>query len=281
MRVLEACPRRFALQYIGNTPRGESKQNLRTLGRRRPSGDYMRRAVSEAIHRRLLALKRNERTSPGDEAAWVRDHVRAAFMSGGEASHLELEMSAVDNLVSRAQHRARHSREIDLLKRIDAGESMEWLPLERRQPRVTHRRLLWTAPDLIVHIDGTWNLVRFAMEAGRSGPREHERLELGLMLDWAMAEPSLPSDPAAFRIRRIAWRWDRWVDWQRPGTADWMRESRDLLDADIHILRRAHLKLDGFANLDALPTARKRRECVSCGYRAICPGSLVKPIKAG
>jgi hypothetical protein len=60
-----------------------------------------------------------------------------------------------------------------------------------------------------------------------------------------------------------------------------MRESRDLLDADIHILQRAHLKLDGFGNLDALPTARKRRECVSCGYRAICPGSLVKPVRAG
>jgi hypothetical protein len=281
MRVLETCPRRYALQYIGLKEKRSDRTNHRALARRRPAEDHMRRAVSGGIARRLTCLRRGERLSPGDEAGWVADTIRAAFKIGGAAGHHRLDTEPVDDLISRAQHRLRRSREIDILRRIDRDEAAEWLPLERLRPLHTTNESLWTAPDLIVSIDGRWQLIRFAMEAGRSQPAEHQRLELGLVLDWAVREPSLPSDPAAFSVRRIAWRWDRWVDWQRPGSAAWLEESRTLLDADLSILRRAHLGLDGFRNLDSLESATRRRECVTCGFAAVGPVSLVKKVRAG
>ena len=203
MRVLETCPRRYALQYIGLKEKRSDRTNHRALARRRPAEDHMRRAVSGGIARRLTCLRRGERLSPGDEAGWVAETIRAAFKIGGAAGHHRLDTEPVDDLISRAQHRLRRSREIDILRRIDRDEAAEWLPLERLRPLHTTNESLWTAPDLIVSIDGRWQLIRFAMEAGRSQPAEHQRLELGLVLDWAVREPSLPSDPAAFCVASL------------------------------------------------------------------------------
>lgn len=241
----------------------------------------MRRAVAAALTRHLEHLREGRLLSAADEAAWVADHVRRAFDHGGVADHHRMEAEAVDTLVERAQHRWQTLRETALLRRLASAEPIEWLPLERRLPMRTENARLWTAPDLLVNLEGTWQLVRFAMEVGKRRPAEHQRLELGLLLDWALREASLPADPAAFRVQRIAWRWNGWVSWSARGSATWVEDSRALLDADLRVLRRAHLRFDGFGDLDALDTAVHRRTCAACGFHEICPASRAKPVTAG
>ncbi len=244
------------------------------LGAQRPAADHMRRAVARAIERLLKGVHRGEPHSDGDQNAWLRDRIRAAFTTGGDAAHHRLPAEEIEVMVEEGLHRLQGICKVPVIKSILSSEAQEWMPLERLEPDITDDALLWVIPDIIARFNGGWQLIRIAMEAGATAPNAVQRLELGTMLDWAVRQPTMPTTPRSYSVTRVAWRWNGWVQWKRPADEYWLDESRELLRADLVRLRRVHLRLDGFDDIDSLEGASKRRQCRNCGYAPICPVSL-------
>ena len=278
MKTLNECPRRYVHHHVvgrGGWPGGPRQDDADValawrLGSRRPHSDLMMRAVSEGIRDRLWAEHQDEAWSEGAAEAVLRSRIDESIRTqDGCVDAMEL-----DSLVEGGWERLRAIERAPLISLLGRGERIdEWTPLDRLDPLRQDGARLYAAPDLLARSGSTWHLVRISAQIGRREPLESQRLELGMLLAWALEQPGLAREPARFIIHRLGWRGHRWLSWRQRCSETWLRDSRALVEHDLAALSQARWKAGPFTELELLPTTDQKRICRGCGYREICPGA--------
>ncbi len=271
------CARRYVHQHIigrGGYPGGPRQKDPDValawrLGNRRPTSDLMIRATSEGIKDWLESKNSGEEWSSGGAKVLLTARLRTKIRGQGD----EIDDDEIGTMIEQGMERISGLARAPTLSLLDSERVTEWMPLDRLQPMRFNDSRVYAAPDLIVKVGSRWHLIRLTTQMWRRIPSEVQQLELGVMLQWAMEEPSLPDDPAEFVVQRIGWLAHRWLAWQQRGSTVWLDAARLTLLHDLRELGYARHSAGRFGNLDIVEASGKRRDCSTCGYREICPAA--------
>lgn len=256
------------MRYIFAAQKRKNSQldlsNLRAMSQRRPPPDLMRRALADTIEMTFRRLHAGEPMSSEEARVRYDDALDVQVKK-----HLLGSVDAGQLARLREQGHARLNA-LGGVPLFDALEGREWMPLKTARPSIQPGLALWNVPQLIRREGATWHLYRFQMEAHAARPSPSQRIELGLLIDWATRQEMLPADASAYVVHRIAWRWNRWVTWTSPGKARWVEEARRLLSADVGAIRDIQFDVREWGDLAALPGPRSRRMCRTCAFAQVC-----------
>ncbi len=224
------------------------------------------RAVGSGIKRWLETKYIGEKWTPHSAQVEMTANVRTQLRDqSGDAAVAES-----DSLVERGFPRIESLNRAPLLSLLGTEKVDEWMPLDRLEPHWVNRCRVYTIPDLIARIGEKWHLIRISSQIGRRIPTEQQQLELAVMLNWAVDEPTLPNDVNRFIIHRIGWLNHRWLGWRRQGNPTLAAASRVMLAQDLKELQFAHLCDPDKTDLETLATADNKKSCNTCGFKESC-----------
>lgn len=226
----------------------------------------MFRAVSEGIKEWLTARYHGEEVSPHSQKIEMTARLRNHLREQGD----DPDVNDVSALVDKGAKRLTALAKAPLLSQLGSESVDEWMPLNRLEAHWVGNCRVYTVPDLIARIGDDWHLVRLTSQMSNRVPTEQQQVELGLMLDWAMAEPSLPNSPERFMLHRIGWLGNRWSGWKSRGNPVWLDVSNVMLAHDLKELRFAHANDPNRIALNQIAPTTNRRACTNCGFRQNC-----------
>ena len=277
IRTLNECPRRYVHFHVvgnGGWPGGPRAKDPKVaqawqLGSKRKNSDLMLRTIADGVKDWVLMKYRGEK--------WVehsaKNEMTARMRCNLKENCGEVDDDLIKNMISDGFPRLSALERAPLLSQLGSERVDEWMPLNRLEPHWVGNSRVYTVPDLIARIGEKWHLVRLASQIWRRVPSEIQQLELGVMLKWALEEPSLPNSADQFVIHRIGWVSHRWLGWRKRGSAVWNDASKIMLAHDLKELRFMHLASQSNASLDGLATNETKQDCSNCGYRKECPSS--------
>lgn len=277
--MLNECPRRYVHFHVvgsGGWPGGPRSKVPKVahawqLGNRRNHNDLMLRAVSEGVKDWVLMKYRDEKWSEGQAKNEMTSRIRTNLKD----SSGEIDDVLVSKMIGEGFPRISALERAPLLSQLSGNHVDEWMPLNRLEAHWVGNSRVYTVPDLIARIGDKWHLVRLSSQMWRRVPSEIQQLELGVMLKWALEEPSLPNSADQFVIHRIGWVNHRWLGWRKQGGAVWKDASQVMLAHDLKELRFIHSANQEDVNLDKLAANGTKRHCENCGFRNECPSSAI------
>lgn len=275
VRMLNECPRRYVHSHVvgrGGWPGGPKSHIPKVaqawqLGNKRIHSDLMIRTISDGVKDWILMKYRDDNWSEHSAKNQMTARVRGSLRE----SCGEIDDNLVKEMVSEGFPRLTALERAPLLSQLGSERVDEWMPLNRLEAYWVGNSRVYTVPDLIARIGEKWHLVRLSSQLWRRVPNETQQLELGVMLKWALDEPSLPNSPEQFVIHRIGWLNHRWLGWRNRGSAVWKDASQVMLTHDLKELRFIHLANKGDVDLDDLATNNNKQHCSNCGFKNECP----------
>ncbi|RZD52090.1 MAG: hypothetical protein CXT67_07140 [Methanobacteriota archaeon] len=277
VRMLNECPRRYVHFHVvgsGGWPGGPRSKVPKVaqawqLGNRRNHTDLMLRAVSEGVKDWILMKYRDEKWSEGQ----AKNEMTSRLRNNLKDSSGEIDDDLVSKMIGDGFPRISSLNRAPLLSQLSGKHVDEWIPLNRLEAHWVGNSRVYTVPDLIARIGEKWHLVRLSTQMWCRVPSEIQQLELGVMLKWALEEPSLPNSVDQFVIHRIGWVNHRWLGWKKHGSAVWKDASQVMLAHDLKELRFIHSANQEDVDLDKLAVNATKKNCKSCGFRNECPSS--------
>ncbi|HJL59594.1 MAG TPA: hypothetical protein QF621_04510 [Candidatus Thalassarchaeaceae archaeon] len=275
IRTLNECPRRYVhFHVVGNGgwpggPRAQDENVARAwhLGSKRKHSDLMLRATADGVKDWILMKYRGEKWTEKSAKNEMNARMRCKLKENcGDIDDVLVKKMMVDGFP-----RLSALERAPLISQLGSERVEEWMPLNRLEPHWVGNSRVYTVPDLIAKIGDKWHLVRLTTQMWRRVPSEIQQLELGVMLKWALEEPSLPNSAEQFVIHRIGWVHHRWLGWRKIGSAVWNDASQIMLAHDLKELRFMHLTNREDSILDNLATDDSKQHCSNCGYRKECP----------
>lgn len=279
VRMLNECPRRYVHFNVvgkGGWPGGPRSQNPKVarawqLGNKRNQNDLMLRAVSDGVKDWITMQYRGEEWSEANAKNEMTARVRNNLKESGG----EIDDGLVSKMIGDGFPRISALDRAPLLSQLSGNHVDEWMPLNRLEAHWVGNSRVYTVPDMIARIGERWHLVRLSSQIWRRVPSEIQQLELGVMLKWALEEPSLPNSADKFVIHRIGWVNHRWLGWKKRGSTVWKDASQVMLAHDIKELQFIHLINQENVDLDKLAANGSKKNCKNCGFRNECPSSAI------
>jgi hypothetical protein len=277
VRMLTECPRRYVHFHVvgnGGWPGGPRSKVPKVahawqLGNRRNHTDLMLRTVSDGVKDWVLMKYRGEEWSEAN----AKNEMTARLRNNLKDSNGEVDDGLVNKMIGEGFPRISALDRAPLLSQLSGNHVDEWIPLNRLEAHWVGNSRVYTVPDLIARIGEKWHLVRLSTQMWNRVPSEIQQLELGVMLKWAIEEPSLPNSVDQFVIHRIGWVNHRWLGWKKHGSAVWKDASQVMLAHDLKELRFIHSANQEDVNLDKQAVNATKKNCGSCGFRNECPSS--------
>ena len=275
--MLNECPRRYVHFHVvgsGGWPGGPRSKVPKVahawqLGNRRNQNDLMLRAVGDGVKDWVLMKYRGEEWSEAQAKNEMTSRLRNNLKNGSG----EIDDGLVNKMIGDGFPRISALDRAPLLSQLSGNHVDEWLPLNRLEAHWVGNSRVYTVPDLIARIGEKWHLVRLSSQMWSRVPSEIQQLELGVMLKWALEEPSLPNSADRFVIHRIGWVNHRWLGWRKQGSAVWKDASQVVLAHDLKELRFIHSANQEDVDLDKLAANGTKKNCKNCGFRNECPSS--------
>tara|TARA_B110000116_G_scaffold254624_1_gene252311 strand:+ start:3043 stop:3765 length:723 start_codon:yes stop_codon:yes gene_type:complete len=231
----------------------------------------MLRTVSEGVKDWILMKYRGEEWSE----VQAKNEMTARLRNNLKNSSGEIDDALVNKMIGEGFPRISALDRAPLLSQLSGNHVDEWMPLNRLEAHWVGNSRVYTVPDLIARIGEKWHLVRLSTQMWRRVPSEIQQLELGVMLKWALEEPSLPNSADQFVIHRIGWVNHRWLGWRKHGSAVWKDASQVMLAHDLKELRFIHSANQEDVDLDKLAANGTKKHCKNCGFRNECPSSAI------
>ena len=277
VRMLNECPRRYVHFHVvgsGGWPGGPRSKVPKVahawqLGNKRNHNDLMLRTVSEGVKDWILMKYRDEEWSE----VQAKNEMTARLRNNLKNSSEEIDDVLVNKMIGEGFPRISALDRAPLLSQLSGNHVDEWMPLNRLEAHWVGNSRVYTVPDLIARIGEKWHLVRLSSQMWNRVPSEIQQLELGVMLRWALEEPSLPNSADQFVIHRIGWVNHRWLGWRKQGSAVWKDASQVMLAHDLKELRFIHSANQEDVDLDKLAANGTKKHCKNCGFRNECPSS--------
>jgi len=260
----------------GGWPGGPRSQNPRVarawqLGNKRNQNDLMLRAVNDSVKEWISIQYRGEEWSEAHAKNEMTARIRNFLKENGG----EIDDEIVNKLTGEGFRRLSALNRAPLLSQLNGNRVDEWMPLNRLEAHWVGNSRVYTVPDLIARIGEKWHLVRLSSQMWRRVPSEIQQLELGVMLNWAVEEPSLPNCVEKFVIHRIGWVNHRWLSWKQRGSNVWKDASQVMLAHDIKELQFIHMRNQESVDLDKVAANGTKNNCKNCGFRGECPSSAI------
>lgn len=277
--MLNECPRRYVHFHVvgsGGWPGGPRSKVPKVahawqLGNKRNHNDLMLRTVSEGVKDWILMKYRDEEWSE----VQAKNEMTARLRNNLKNSSGEIDDVLVNKMIGEGFPRISALDRAPLLSQLSGNHVDEWMPLNRLEAHWVGNSRVYTVPDLIARIGEKWHLVRLSSQMWNRVPSEIQQLELGVMLRWALEEPSLPNSADQFVIHRIGWVNHRWLGWRKQGSAVWKDASQVMLAHDLKELRFIHSANQEDVDLDKLAANGTKKHCKNCGFRNECPSSAI------
>jgi hypothetical protein len=229
----------------------------------------MLRAVGDGVKDWVLMKYRGEEWSEGQ----AKNEMTSRLRNNLKNSSGEIDDGLANKMIGEGFPRISALDRAPLLSQLSGNHVDEWMPLNRLEAHWVGNSRVYTVPDLIARIGGKWHLVRLSSQMWSRVPSEIQQLELGVMLKWALEEPSLPNSVEQFVIHRIGWVNHRWLGWRKHGSAVWKDASQVMLAHDLKELRFIHSANQEDVDLDKLAANGTKKNCSNCGFRNECPSS--------
>lgn len=289
-RWLQACPRRYILQYVagrgGRVAHDKPRRWLWRQGRWAPPHELMLRAVRDTLRKWMFEAHAG--------VLWTlptaRDMMEDEFSRTLESQNIEMRRLQKRLQRSRSLH---HTPSEDVIEKIlqqgdlilrraynhpllgellKCGFHGEWQPLDPFTTTRTASGTAYLTPDLIIKGPQRWVLIRLSTNAWKVEPDDVGIVESAGMLLWAINEPTLPVKAEEYEIARISHTEMGWRTWRIPAHQRMLEDARVLIKADINAARQLIIKAGPDLDIDIVPLSEKEWRCRTCGYRFNCPG---------
>jgi len=260
-RFLE-CPKAWALTYVHSGAQ-RPPETRRASPTRLPHRTQVRAARATLIEQ-LEALYNGETWSDEQLEGRLMTHLDLANGSDRERP-FQLERERTTSL-----RQLRALRRTATLRLLHKQRIAMWAYFERSHPMDVNGIRLYAAPDVMLHHQHRWTLVRLRF-APEPNPLVAE-MEARLMVHWAMAHPALPSRPEAYRLRTLTWRRGTWYEASPTATATQLMEAWAMALTDLNAMQHVRRQVHRDGHLAAVPLATCSSVCDACSWRSSCLG---------
>ncbi len=263
--LFSKCPRAWAIAY---GRRNSSPKLLPTKG----SASHLRsnlmvRAGRRTFIEELGDLFNNKKWSLN----YLKRRVKAHLDDQVWTHRLQTDSIVIEGLSTQISHRLIRLRQTDLLKPIWTRQPRRWAYFERFTSTQIGNLALFATPDIVVHHQHKWTLIRLRFQSGPSLPSRE--LEDMLMVHWAMHKSGLPDRYEDYRIRTLTWRGGQWVQENVEVDAQRVHLAWMMLQHDVQEMTWMKRCISADPTLESLPLARTENDCRGCNYKPTCPAS--------
>lgn len=267
-RLLNACPRSWVLTYAHETNAPSQKQRRRRPASRRP------RTFDEAQVQcmRTAWLERMQDQFLGK--TWSTLYLERRLQYHLDEAVALLDRPPLPLHITMALHRG-----VGQLKRLENTLSLRplfgskphrWAYFDRREGASFPRLHLYAAPDVAVHHQHRWTLVRIQFRSP-STPLLSQELEHRLMVHWAMSQPGFPNDWQAYRVKVVRWHINRWIEHTVQLSAETLGQAMGLVQHDVQEMKWLQRTATADPSLSSVPLAGSQSTCYGCQHRPTCP----------
>lgn len=266
-RLLRACPRSWALTYaISPTDLTSSRRGTRGVQHPRTKQEVEVRALRDAWIERLQDHFLGKQWSLMYRLQRTRHHLEDAFLLAGiNNPPLHLEMA-----VERLNEQLRRLEQTIGLRPLFSSRRARWAYFERLQSALLPGFELYAAPDVAIHHQHKWVLIRIQFRSPAHPPLS-QQLEHLLMVHWAMAQPGFPNNPQAYAVKVIRWHRSRWLEHHVAFTPQLLEQALSLAYHDLQEMQWLSRSRLSDPDLRAVPLALEDQTCKGCHHRSSCP----------
>ena len=257
------CPKAWVLTY------GQQERPRPAQQRAAASSNHLHariRAGRTTMIERFEALYNGEVWTEQTTALRLKGHLEEAMIDNPRrrppAHH--------ERTLHLTLHQLRSMKTTRTLRRVFQQRAPKWAYFPRHQSMSIHGIRVFAAPDLMVHHQGKWTLIRI-----RFGPRPQPRqaeTEARLMVHWVMAHKALPSSHDAYRIRTLSWDRGAWVEHRVDINQDRLEEAWGLLSSDVYAMARVQRLVQERRDYASVPLANSSVTCTTCRWKPSCLG---------
>ena len=263
LQLFMACPKAWLLTYSNQHP----KQGPMRRNTSHPNLHLARiRAGRTVMIERFEALYNGEKWTAKKALSRLQSHLEESLSQARRRVPKEHIEAALENTL----HQLEAMKGTKALRRVFDQRAPRWAYFPRSQDMLIRGVRVYSAPDLMVHHQHKWTLVRI-----RFGPRpepHHAEAEARLMVHWAMAHQALPSHQEAYRIRTLSWSNNGWEEHRITVNQPLMAESWALMSSDLQAMKQTQRLLRDRGDYGAVPLATSASACAACRWKPSCLG---------
>ena len=267
-RLLNTCPRSWVLTYAHEANASFQKQRGRRMASRRP------RTFDEAQVQcmRTTWLERIQDQFLGK--TWSPLYLERRLQNHLEDAMTTLEPPVPSIHITMAVHRSlrqlQHLEDTLSLRPLFGSKPHRWAYFDRREGATLPSLHLYAAPDVAVHHQHRWTLVRLQFRSPSTTLLSQE-LEHRLMVHWAMNQPGFPKDWRAYRVKVVRWNINRWIEHTVSVSEETLGQAMALIHHDVQEMKWLQRTAMADPSLSSVPLASSQNSCLGCQHRPACP----------
>jgi len=267
-RLLNECPRAWALTYRPNLPSAPFTNHAPTYSQTRPRTfdealvQATRTTWLERINDQFLAKVWSTKFAKQRLKANLKQTMEDCSMKVPHAHETIGSMGALNQLRALERTIALHP--------LFSGQPRRWSYFDRRLPANLNSLQLYAAPDVAIFHQNKWTLIRLQFRSGSQAGIQHQ-LEHLLMVHWAMRQPGFPDDMNAYRVRVVRWRHRSWIEHNVVITQQHLDQALALVHHDVQEMKWIWRSATSDSSLATVALANNERACKRCRWRPSCP----------